>query len=95
LLTVVAVGAAIVLSSPSASAANTAWTKVGSCNMHTIAGASVTVISGSTKVTADDGGASGSVGLSVKTASTTSSATFAATSVTVTGKGMTEYKAWH
>ncbi|MEN1973952.1 hypothetical protein [Cellulomonas olei] len=85
----------VVLSSPAASAASSAWTKVGSCTLHTVRDVSVAVISSSSKVTADDGDASGSVGLSAKTATTTSSAVFAATSITITGRSMTHYKVWH
>lgn len=91
----IATACVVTLGSSSAFAASSAWRPTNECALLSVGGRSITTVAGPTKVTADDGGAPGDVGLSVKTATTTSSAVFAGTSVTITGKGMTQYKVWH
>ncbi len=71
------------------------WHPVNECAYFTIGGCPITSVAGPTRVSADDGGCAGSVGLQVKTATTTKAAVFAATSVTISGSGMTGYRVWH
>lgn len=86
---------AMALGSSAAFAASSAWHPTNECALLSVGGCSITTSAGPTKVSADDGGCSGFVGVSVKTATTTSSAVFASTKVTVTGSGMIQYKVWH
>lgn len=50
---------------------------------------------GGTKVSASDGSCAGSVGVQVKTATTTSHVVYAYQEVVITGSGMKSYKVWH
>lgn len=86
---------AVALGPFAAFADSSAWRATNECALLTVGGCSIVTIASPKSVTADDGGCAGFVGVSVKTATTTSSAVFAFTSITVTGKGMTQYKVWH
>lgn len=88
---------ALALAAPAAVAAvSSGWRSANECATLSVNLCSQVVTSaGSKKVTADDGSCAGQVGVSVKDGTTTSSAYFANTSITVTGSKISQYKVWH
>lgn len=95
-IVVLATAATLSLGMTAAQAAFQAgWRTANECALLTIDGCSVATIATSTRVTVDDGGCAQDVGLGIKVGSTTYAPIFAATSVSRTGNGITQYNAWH
>lgn len=96
-MTAAAAMCAVALGAGPALAASTAWRTANECAVLKVGTcADIATIAGATKVTADDGTCAGQVGVSVKWRNgEISQATFANTSVTVTGKDFAQYKVWH